>query len=95
MLIGPHPSPLPRGEGEDVGAGSESGMTSEGVWQDGCDWDALKQLRWCAGVASVGSVSADPNETQLEPSGVLVGSRFSSLCLLQTRVTKTPGMAFN
>ena len=40
------------------------------------------------------SVSADPDETQLEPSGVLVGSGFSS-CLLQTRVTKTPGMAVN
>ena len=69
-----------------------------GVWvgDDGIGWDALKQPRWLGGVASVGSVSADP--CLLYPAGAegrFRGKRVSSCCLLQTRMTNTTGMTIN
>ena len=75
-FIGPHPNPLPRGEGvfEEV---PDRGRGRTDMRRGGrCGGRALKQPRLLTGVASVGSVSADPNQTQLEPSGVLVGSLF-------------------
>ena len=73
-------APCPR---PTVGTGSSPGrgrawfaLTPTLSGEGECDGRALKQPRLLAGVASVGSVSADPNQTQLEPSGVLVGSLF-------------------
>ena len=44
---------------------------------------ALKQPRWCSGVASVDSVSVVVTVPKLKPRGGLFGRRFF-LCLLRT-----------
>ena len=62
----------------DVGRGegrSESRTTG--------NFGALKQPRWCSGVASVDSVSVVVTVPKLKPRGGLFGRRFF-LCLLRT-----------
>ena len=53
-----------------------------GVWGEG-EFGALKQPRWCSGVASVDSVSVVVTVPKLKPRGGLFGRRFF-LCLLRT-----------
>ena len=47
------------------------------------NFGALKQPRWCSGVASVDSVSVVVTVPKLKPRGGLFGRRFF-LCLLRT-----------
>ena len=53
------------------------------VGGDGDARGALKQPRWCSGVASVDSVSVVVTVPKLKPRGGLFGRRFF-LCLLRT-----------
>ena len=53
------------------------------VGGDGDVRGALKQPRWCSGVASVDSVSVVVTVPKLKPRGGLFGRRFF-LCLLRT-----------
>ena len=66
---------------------SGSGMTdvvSSGFWwRMPGNFGALKQPRWCSGVASVDSVSVVVTVPKLKPRGGLFGRRFF-LCLLRT-----------
>ena len=57
--------------------------------------NALKQPRWCAGVAPFAVSLRTLPYTRLKPSGVLWEVWFSSWCLLRTLATKAKVLAIN
>ena len=91
VVDSPSPQPSPTGEGfsfrSPIGVGEdETGRGGK------CGGRALKQPRGVPGVASVGSVSADPRfYTRLEPWDVFVGKRCSSVSLRTVRQQRRGG----